>query len=200
VTVREFQNSEEQDAVAAELLMSRLLPANRRSYSRTSCRYCRNHRTESNYWCLRNQSTLADSLESHAVPRILSRPFPRVWAPSLARAFQPCLQCNDVQISLALPLSGAGNFLTSSCNCSQLAAFCSNSPQLATALHNMRILEARKATGVLGREKLDNSNVRNDEVNQDGEITSNARSTGQDAFDMRKLGVRQETKVSSSLQ
>ncbi len=64
----------------------------------------------------------------------------------------------------------------------------------------MRILEARKATGVLGREKLDNSNVRNDEVNQDGEITSNARSTGQDAFDMRKLGVRQETKVSSSLQ
>ncbi|KAK5170645.1 uncharacterized protein LTR77_005234 [Saxophila tyrrhenica] len=56
----------------------------------------------------------------------------------------------------------------------------------------MRILEARKAIGALGGEKTDEANVESSEISRNGEV---ARSTEQDALDMQKLGVRQETKL-----
>jgi hypothetical protein len=58
-------------------------------------------------------------------------------------------------------------------------------------LHNIRILEARKATGASDHEKP-SSTIQSDEIGSgDHAMAAEKR----DAYDMRKLGVQQETKV-----
>ena len=59
----------------------------------------------------------------------------------------------------------------------------------------MRILDARKATSVSGAEKFD-LGVQSDTITPNEQAAGEAR---QDALDMRKLGVRQETKVCARL-
>lgn len=60
----------------------------------------------------------------------------------------------------------------------------------------MRILAAREAAGALAQEKP-GINVQTNELSYNGEI---AGSTDQDARDMWKLGVQQETKVQCATQ